>query len=83
MSSICIGLETLLNRSSGTCHGECNRYRYFRLTSLKIVLLLLLLVMIPTNRSIMCNGFNMFRPCHSVLRLSSPLSLVTSVASAG
>jgi len=27
----------ILNRASFTCHGECNRYRSFRLTILKIV----------------------------------------------
>jgi hypothetical protein len=35
--------------------------------------------MLPTNISIMCSGFTLFRPCNpnSVLRLSSPLSFVT------
>jgi pheromone shutdown protein TraB len=56
MSAIYIGSETLLNRASGTCHGECNRYRSFRLISLKnsfvVVVVVVVVVVAPydTNK---------------------------------
>jgi hypothetical protein len=50
MSPIYICSETLLNRASGTCHEECNRYRSFGLTSLKIVFIVVVVATYDTNK---------------------------------